>query len=166
MAALSRRFLAGLDRLEEVFIALILALMTLLTFTQVVLRAFGGGWVWSLEATTYLFAWLVLIGMSYGVRTGAHAGIDLLTRRFSPRWAALSAGLAWLVCITYSVSMLMASTIFVSRLMQLGHAARDLPVPRWVLALALPLGFALLTWRFIEVAYRARPFSGHGERMR
>jgi C4-dicarboxylate transporter, DctQ subunit len=157
---------AGLNRLEELFIALALALMTVLTFTQIVLRAFGSGWVWSLEATTYLFAWLVLIGMSYGVRTGAHTGIDLLTRRLTPRWAAVNTWLAWLLCVTYSVSMLIASTIFVSRLMQMGHAARDLPIARWVLALALPLGFALLTWRFIEVAYRGGASADHGTQPR
>ena len=59
--------------------------MTLLTFVQVVLRyGFGTGFVWSLEATTYAFAWLVLIGMSYGVRTGAHIAVDLVTSRLSP----------------------------------------------------------------------------------
>ena len=41
-----------------------LAAMTLLTFVQVVLRyVFAGGFVWSLEVTQYLFAWLVLIGI-------------------------------------------------------------------------------------------------------
>jgi len=35
---------------------------------QVVLRyVFNGGFTWALEATTYLFGWMVLIGMSYGV---------------------------------------------------------------------------------------------------
>ena len=65
-----------------------LTFMTLLTFVQVVLRyVFGTGLVWSLEATTYAFAWLVLIGMSYGVRTEAHIAVDLLTRRLPPRLA-------------------------------------------------------------------------------
>ena len=53
-----------------------LTFMTVADVLQVILRyGFGGGFVWSLEATTYAFAWLVLIGMSYGVRTrGAHRG--------------------------------------------------------------------------------------------
>ena len=76
MASLPQRLLRGADRLEEAFMIVALAFMTLLTFVQVVLRyGFGTGFVWSLEATTYAFAWLVLIGMSYGVRTqSAHRG--------------------------------------------------------------------------------------------
>ena len=49
-----------INRLEEAFMAISLAFMTLLTFTQVVLREFGAGWVWSLEATTYTFAWMII----------------------------------------------------------------------------------------------------------
>ena len=75
-----------------------LAFMTVLTFVQVVLRyGFGTGFVWSLEATTYTFAWLVLIGMSYGVRTEAHIAVDLVTSRLPPRGARAFAGVA-LVC--------------------------------------------------------------------
>ena len=51
-----------LNRLEEGLMATLLALMTLLTFVQVVLRyAFNSGLVWSVEATSYSFAALVLI---------------------------------------------------------------------------------------------------------
>ena len=55
--------------LEEGLIALILGVMTVLTFVQVVLRyVFNTGLLWALEANFYLFAWLVLIGISYCVR--------------------------------------------------------------------------------------------------
>ncbi len=46
----------AIDHVEEWFMAAALGFMTLLTFIQVVLREFGTGWVWSLEATTYTFA--------------------------------------------------------------------------------------------------------------
>ena len=66
---------------EEGLLALILAAMTLLTFLQVVLRyAFNSSLIWALEADTYLFAWLILIGMSYGVRVHAHIGVDLAVK--------------------------------------------------------------------------------------
>ena len=69
------------DRLEEGLIALLLAVMTLITFIQVVARyVFNTGFVWALELTTFLFAWLVLLGISYGVQVGAHIGVDALVR--------------------------------------------------------------------------------------
>ena len=90
-----QRLLERADRLEEWFMIVALAFMTVLTVVQVVLRyGFGTGFVWSLEATTYAFAWLVLIGMSYGVRTEAHIAVDLVTSRLSASGARVFAIIA------------------------------------------------------------------------
>ena len=153
MASLRQRLLRGADRLEEAFMIVALAFMTLLTFVQVVLRyGFGTGLVWSLEATTYAAAWLVLIGMSYGVRTQAHIAVDLLTSRLPPRaartvaWVALGCGLA------YCALMIYGSSQFVERLMTLGNDARDIPVPRWVLTGIMPIAFVLFALRLVQVS--------------
>ena len=62
---------------EETAIAVILGLMTLITFVNVVLRyVFSHSMIWGLEATLILFAWLVLFGMSYAVKVTAHLGVD------------------------------------------------------------------------------------------
>ncbi len=143
-----------INRLEEWLMATLLAFMTVLTFLQVVMRyVFNTGWVWSLEATTYSFAALVLIGMSYGVRTNTHIATDLLTRKLSEplrHYVALSAIFA---CLVFALLMLYGSVILVDRLMILGNAARDIPAPKWLLTATMPLGFALLTYRFLEVGW-------------
>ena len=55
--------------------------MTLITFMQVVARyVFNYSFVWALELVTFLFAWLIFLGMSYGVRVGAHIGVDALVK--------------------------------------------------------------------------------------
>ncbi len=145
------RFRDAGDRLEEAFMSVALAAMTLLTFVQVVLRyLFGTGFVWSLEVTTYLFAWLVLIGMSYGVRTRAHIAVDLLTSRLPPRTAR---GVAWIAlgcALAYCALMIYGSTVFVGRLMMLGNDARNIPLPRWLLTALMPLGFGLLAVRLLQ----------------
>jgi C4-dicarboxylate transporter DctQ subunit len=149
----AQRLAAAADRLEEAFMIVALTFMTTLTVVQVVLRyGFGTGFVWSLEATTYAFAWLVLIGMSYGVRTGAHIAVDLLTSRLTPRGARL-AGVAALACgLAYCVLMLYGSVVFVDRLMALGTDARDIPLPRWVLTGIMPIAFGLLALRLVQTA--------------
>jgi C4-dicarboxylate transporter DctQ subunit len=69
--------MALLERLEEWLIALLLAVMTCITFTQVIARyIFNYSFVWALELVTVLFAWLIFLGMSYGVRVPAHHGDD------------------------------------------------------------------------------------------
>ncbi len=79
----------AVNALEEGIIALLFAAMTAVTFSQVVARyVFNTGAVWALELTVYLFAWLVLFGMSYGVKVHAHLGIDAFVKLFSSRGAA------------------------------------------------------------------------------
>ena len=143
------------DRLEEAFMVVALACMTLLTFVQVVLRyVFGTGLVWSLEAVSYLFAWLVLLGMSYGARTQAHIAVDLVTSRLPPRVARGVALVALALALTYCVLMTYGSVVFIDRLMALGTDAHDIPLPRWLLTSVMPLGFVLLAVRLVQ-AYRA-----------
>lgn len=144
-----------INRLEEGVLATLLALMTILTFTQVVLRyAFNSGLVWSLEATTYSFAALVLIGMSYGVRTQTHIAVDLVTRRLPKRARKIVKLVAIAACVVYALLMLYGSAIFVDRLLTLGNYARDIPAPKWLLTVTMPLGFTLLAFRFLEAGWQ------------
>lgn len=88
---------------EETAIAVLLGLMTLVTFINVVLRyGFNTGLIWGLEVTSYLFAWLVLFGISYGVKTTSHLGVDALTSLFSAPVRKAIALLAGVFCIAYA----------------------------------------------------------------
>jgi C4-dicarboxylate transporter DctQ subunit len=148
-----QRVLRAADRLEEAFMIAALAFMTLLTFLQVVLRyGFDTGFVWSLEVTTYTFAWLVLIGMSYGVRTQAHIAVDLLTSRLTPSGARVFAAIALVCALAYCGLMIYGSSQFVDRLMALGTDARDIPLPRWALTGIMPIAFVLLALRLVQAA--------------
>jgi C4-dicarboxylate transporter, DctQ subunit len=153
-ATLGQRLLKAADRLEEIFMIVALTFMTVLTVVQVVLRyGFGTGWVWSLEATTYTFAWFVLIGMSYGVRTEAHIAVDLLTSRLKPGGARVAAAIALAAGLAYCALMIYAGSLFVDRLMALGTNARDIPLPRWVLTGIMPIAFGLLALRLVQAAH-------------
>lgn len=140
-----------LDRLEEGLTAALLAAMTLLTFVQVILRfGFNSGLIWALEATTYLFGWLVLIGISMGVRTGSHIAVELLTDRLPPLLQKLVALATALLCLLYAGLMCYGSWTLVARLQEFGSLAHDIPLPRWVLLSSLPIGFALLGLRVLQ----------------
>jgi C4-dicarboxylate transporter DctQ subunit len=67
----------AIHELEETIIALLLGLMTLVTFANVVLRyAFSSQLIWGQELTVALFAWLVIFGISYGFKVTMHLGVD------------------------------------------------------------------------------------------
>ncbi len=150
---IARSLNRALDRLEEFFTATALAIMTVLTFSQVVLRyVFDTGLVWLLEATIYLFSWLVLIGISAGIRTDSHIAVELLTERLSPRAQKLVALTAVGLSLLYAVLMFSGSFTLVQRLFDFGSLAHDIPLPRWVLLSSLPIGFALLGLRLGQAA--------------
>ena len=82
-----------------------LAATVLVSFSQVVARyVFNSGWVAALELTQLMFAWMILIGMSWAVRERAHLGVDFLARMLPPKWAraaataAALAGALWAGC--------------------------------------------------------------------
>lgn len=93
----------AVHEIEETAIALILGLMTIITFINVVLRyGFNTGLIWGLEMTGFLFAWLVLFGISYAVKVTAHLGVDAVLNIVPApvRRVLLLVGAA--VCISYA----------------------------------------------------------------
>lgn len=141
-----------LERIEESLIAFLLAAMTLVTFAQVIARyVFNYSFVWALELTIYFFAALIFLGISYGVRVGAHIGVDalikLLPARIAHRVNIVSAAL----CLLYACIVLAGGWIYVEKMHTIGIMAQDLPIAQWIPRAVLPIGFALLIWRFGEV---------------
>ena len=140
--------------LEEGFIALLLALMTVITFSQVVARyLFSTGFGWALELTTYLFAWLVLFGISYGIKVGAHIGIDVVVRQLPLHLRRIVGLIAVLCCCAYCIILLVGASQYVYKLYAIGIEAQDLPIPRWIPFIMLPLGLALALLRLLQVAW-------------
>ena len=98
------------DKIEETAIAIILGIMTVMTFSNVVARyIFNSNIFYALELTVFLFAWLVLLGTSYAVKKTAHLGVDAVVNVFSAPKKRLLGLLAGLVCILYAFLLLKGS---------------------------------------------------------
>ncbi|MEO5765504.1 MAG: TRAP transporter small permease [Casimicrobiaceae bacterium] len=145
----------GFEQAEEGLIAFLLAAMTLIVFVQVIARyVFNYSFVWALELVTYMFAGLIFLGMAYGVRVGAHIGIDLLVKSLGPRGARIVGAIAAALCIAYSVIVLVGSIQYVEKIRSIGILAQDLPIEQWIPRLVLPLGYTLLMVRFAQLFFR------------
>ena len=163
--------------IEETFIAVILGLMTLVTFANVIARyVFNDNILWALEVTVFLFAWLVLIGASYCVKTSAHLGVDLIINALSPARRRIMALVTVAACIAFSVLLLIGSwqywepfigkrawyqvdDIVMPEMLQflatwLNEGKRYDKLPRFIPYFGLPLGVALLTFRFIQAGWK------------
>lgn len=165
-----------IDEIEETLIAVLLGLMTLITFANVIARyIFNSNILWALELTLFLFAWLVLIGASYCVKHSVHLGVDVLINALPPNARKVATLLALAACLAFSVILLMGAweywyafatkraflevndvpmPSFLQFLADwMNDGERYEKIPRFIPYFALPLGMALMTWRYIQVAY-------------
>ena len=144
-----------LEQLEEGLITFLMAAMTLITFMQVIARyVFNHNFVWALELTGVMFAWLIFIGMSYGVRVGAHIGVDALVKSLGSKSARVVGSLAAALCILYALLVAFGSFQYVQKMYDVGILMQDLPVKSWIPRAILPVGFLLLAFRFSQVLWR------------
>lgn len=96
-----------MDRLEESIIAIILGVMTLLTFANVVARyGFNSNIFYALELTVFLFAWLVLLGASYAVKKTLHLGVDAVLNTTPAKTRRILGIVVVGVCLAYSLLLL------------------------------------------------------------
>jgi C4-dicarboxylate transporter DctQ subunit len=144
-----------LERLEEWLVAFLMAAMTLTTCMQVVARyVFNYSFVWALELTGVMFAWLIFVGMSYGVRVGAHIGIDAAVRLLRPRAARVVGMVAAALCVAYALVVTYGGWQYVRKMHEVGILMQDMPIQQWIPRIVVPLGFALLALRFGQAFLR------------
>ncbi len=88
---------------EETAIAVMLGVMTLLTFVNVIMRyVFNSMVIWGLEVVLILFAWLVLFGIAYAFKVTANLGVDAIISVVSPRTRYILALLSAACCLAYA----------------------------------------------------------------
>jgi C4-dicarboxylate transporter DctQ subunit len=144
-----------LEHLEEGLVAFLMAAMTLVATLQVVARyVFNYSFVWALELNSVLFAWLIFVGMSYGVRVGAHIGIDALVKAVPPAVARAFGLIGAALCVVYALIVTYGGSLYVKKMYDVGIEMQDMPVPQWLPRIVVPLGFLLLAVRFGQAFVR------------
>jgi C4-dicarboxylate transporter DctQ subunit len=80
--------------------------------------------------------------------------MDVLVSKL-PRRAKQMAGIvAGLLSILYAVLLLIGSWQYFETVRMIGVTAEDIDVPRWLLVVILPIGFALLLLRLVQTTWR------------
>ena len=166
------------EKLEDNLLIILMALLTIFSFTQVVARyGFNTGWSAALEFTMTTFSWLILIGMSYGIKRSSHLGVDILLKIVSKpiaRWLAIFGAASGLIygLILLDASWLKAVGIetrsgaieYWSKMYKVNIGTEELRWPiwiqetfgvkdrvqRWVVLIILPISLALLCYRSLQ----------------
>ncbi|TDO15346.1 MULTISPECIES: TRAP transporter small permease [Halomonas] len=144
-----------LNKLEETIFSALLVAMVLLVGVEVFYRfVLTEGINWAQEASLYLSGWFVLFGASWGVKHGAHIGVDVLVKKLPRGGRRIVTLLALAVCLTYCVLILVGSYQYLQLTHMIGIELQDIPIPKWQATLILPIGMALLILRFVELGWR------------
>ena len=141
-----------LTTVENTAIALTFLVLTVLAFANVVSRyALHASLSWSTEIIVGLAVYLIMIGTSAAIRSGAHPDFTLLrdASRGPLRQAiilAIGIAMAGFLVLLLWLGLDMATTQ-----LERGRTTPALGIPQWVLSVALPLGAALGIIRTVQV---------------
>ncbi len=149
----------GLARLEVWVIITFLSLMVILTFIQVCLRGFYthghvqwanalmGHIDWSEPFVRLLVLWLTFLGASLITGENKHIKIDLFSTLLPTKWLPLREFILSIVCVIISATMLFVCAGYIKIEIEFGGTL-FLNLPSWIGELILPVGFALILFRF------------------
>lgn len=176
--ALEKRFPKVMERAEENLLIIVISSIMAVSFGQVIARyGFNTGWDAALEFNTVAFSWLILLGMSYGIKTGLHLGVDIVLnavpKRISKALSLFGAAAAmlyglilldstWLAMLGVDVSG--GAIEYWLKMFKIGIGSDELRYPefvqemfglrprvhRWIVLVILPISLALLSYRSLQ----------------
>jgi TRAP-type C4-dicarboxylate transport system permease small subunit len=139
--------------LETIAVVLLVALLTGVTFAQVITRyVLDDPLIWSEEAARYLFVWVSMIGAALAVRQGGHFGLDLLIRPM-PKLKPVFAPMVTTVAVVFLV-VLLKTGVDETRLAAMQYAMTFPMRMQWAY-LALPVGAGLMLFHIAIHIVRA-----------
>jgi len=158
-----RRIDAFFAKAEQVLIVIVLTAMLLLAFLQVLLRnAWDFGLPWVDILLRHLVLWLGIMGASLATRMNRHIRIEVLTRFLPARHQRLVERGVLLFAAAVSTFLGVAAVDLVRQEQGTGSMAFG-PVPTWMLQLVLPVGFAIVAFRFgLQTILPNEPAGGTG----
>lgn len=146
--------------LEDSLLIGLVAGLLLVAVAQIVLRnVLGEGLLWAEPVMRIAVLWIAMVGAMVACREGGHIKINLFDLYAQGRAKRVLAGLAhWGAAFTCA-ALAWSSWVFV------GYERMDgmttfLNLPAWWFESILPVGFAVMTLRFLRDAVVMRPHAG------
>ena len=150
----------GMSALACVYLGLMMVVIVYYTSARSLSVAYSP---YSFTFIEYGFIYVLMLGAPWLVRQRAHVFIELITANVGARVRApLSrtvAVLSFLVCLVlaYYTGLLALEDYAWNRYDELRG---QLDIPRWIITVALPLGFGLMAIEFLRFVFSAEPMHG------
>lgn len=142
-----------LDKLESYICRALLAVFVSLLFVQIVARQiFGFSITWIEELSVILFVWFAYFGASYAARMAAHNRVTFHLNMMPRRVARMVEAVGDAFWVGFNAVFIWYAVDFLSRLKPFVKA-QTLGWPMKYVMLVLPIAFALMTIRVLQVNY-------------
>lgn len=142
-------FLAIVNKLEDWFLILTLAVMVVLAIAQIFYRnIFGEGIVWIDPLLRILVLWVAIAGAVVATRTDNHIRIDFFTRYISKKYIKHLHRLVYAFCICVCGFIAWHAVRFV----QMDYEYETIAfanIPAWITELIIPIGFFMMAFRYL-----------------
>ena len=142
-------FLGFINKLEDWFLILTLAVMVVLAVAQIFYRnIFGEGVVWIDPLLRILVLWVAIAGAVVATRTDNHIRIDFFTRYISKKYIKYLQRSVYAFCIFVCGFIAWHAVRFV----QMDYEYETIAfanVPAWITELIIPIGFFMIAVRYL-----------------
>ncbi len=133
---------------DGLLVTLLIALIVIATLQIFLRNVFGGGLANADEFLRILVLWLAILGGLAASRDERHISIGVITRKLQPKAVAMVKSL---VCFFVALVCAFIASASLS-LVTDAYEYKDTVLngqPAWLVQLILPVGFALMSWRYL-----------------
>jgi C4-dicarboxylate transporter DctQ subunit len=142
------------NNIESYICRSLLAVFVSLLMVQIVSReVFGYSFSWIEELSTFMFVWFAYFGASYAAKLAAHNRVTFQFKLFPEIVETICTFIADLIWLAFNLFFVYLSYDFVFNKMNLFWKSQTLGVPMKYFYMVLPLSFALISIRIIQVNY-------------
>lgn len=139
------KFIATIDKIEDICLVFMFVAMVSIIFFQVIMRyVFNNSLYWSEELGKFLFVWISWLGISIGQRRNEHIKITLLVDRLSYKGQKIMEIIADILLILICVVTLYYAIILVQTQAKVPYAGIKFSTSWGYLSLVLGCGFISL----------------------
>lgn len=142
------------DNIESYICRFLLATFVTLLFAQIISREmFQYSIPWGEELATYMFVWFAYFGASHAAKMAAHNRVSFQFKLFPKIVATISEAIADLIWLAFNLYFTYLSYDFVFNKMNVFWKSQTMGIPMKYFYLILPISFALMSIRIIQVNY-------------
>ena len=141
--------------LEELLLVILLAYMSCCMMLQIFMRhVMHSSLSWSEESIRYAFIWMIFLGFGLAVKEDRHISITFFKGMLNSKVQFILTLFSNIVFGIYSCLMFVFGVNVVMDFIESGQTSPALGIPKYLVFLAAPIGFALVIIRLVQVTVK------------